>query len=466
MQSTSSVPFFTLDAVRAATGCAKSELSIREAACKLFEKNGESSFFVFDPCACNVVGVVQFEKNTVIAEFEPYDALRGGLKVFPALKVAYRNTLTQQLEGINVSTTDELKHLLETIRISAAVQARGMELSPETIEEMVKRESAHFPIKIDTLTMEAKKSPKVDEGELLDLIADSFVSRKASSLRWQHSAPPPNIRAVARMNDLLLCCAFTGYFGAGNGFDRPKNQLLVRRTKEALLNQLEYAIAFGVSGCTKENARNRAEKIANDFFMQFPTVRSKIVCDVQHAFNGDPAAGSQEECILTSPGIRAISIYRFANVLLQLKVPLIPRMMTEHIHSKYGIDIHPGATIGSGCFIDHGTGVVIGQTTVIGMNVRIYQGVTLGALTFDLDEQGNLKQRGAEYKRHPTIGDNVIIYANASILGGETFVGANSVIGANVRLTKSVLPESLVTMPIVKPRIRYAADDCEDGSSI
>ena len=170
---------------------------------------------------------------------------------------------------------------------------------------------------------------------------------------------------------------------------------------------------------------------------QIPEIRDKLRSDISAAFEGDPAAKSLDEIILSYPGTEAIAVYRVAHEIHLLKVPFIPRIMTEYAHSKTGIDIHPGATIGEHFFIDHGTGVVIGETTEIGKNVRIYQGVTLGALSIKKDASGNM-ERGK--KRHPTIKDNVIIYAGATILGGETVVGKDSVIGGSVWLTESVPP--------------------------
>jgi serine O-acetyltransferase len=170
---------------------------------------------------------------------------------------------------------------------------------------------------------------------------------------------------------------------------------------------------------------------------QIPEIRDKLRTDISAAFEGDPAAKSLDEIILSYPGTEAIAVYRVAHEIHLLKVPFIPRIMTEYAHSKTGIDIHPGATIGEHFFIDHGTGVVIGETTEIGKNVRIYQGVTLGALSIKKDASGNI-ERGK--KRHPTIKDNVIIYAGATILGGETVVGKDSVIGGSVWLTESVPP--------------------------
>jgi len=182
-----------------------------------------------------------------------------------------------------------------------------------------------------------------------------------------------------------------------------------------------------------------AQQKAVDFLKRLPDVRYVLEQDVESAFLGDPAAKSHHEIIFCYPGLEAVSIYRLAHEMLLLGIPLIPRMMTEHAHSKTGIDIHPGARIGPGFFIDHGTGVVIGETTVIGNNVKLYQGVTLGALSLD---------RGGSYapgtKRHPTLEDNVTIYAAATILGGDTVIGRGSVIGGNAFVTMSVPPGSKV----------------------
>ncbi|MBW2221784.1 MAG: serine acetyltransferase, partial [Deltaproteobacteria bacterium] len=186
---------------------------------------------------------------------------------------------------------------------------------------------------------------------------------------------------------------------------------------------------------------DRSIEITFSMLNRIPDMRDKLRGDVLSALDGDPAAKNLDEIILSYPGIEAIAIYRVAHEIHLLKVPLIPRIMTEYAHSKTGIDIHPGATIGEHFFIDHGTGVVIGETTEIGNNVRIYQGVTLGALSVKKDTSGNI-ERGK--KRHPTIKDNVIIYAGATILGGKTVVGENSIIGGSVWLTESVPPCTLL----------------------
>lgn len=177
------------------------------------------------------------------------------------------------------------------------------------------------------------------------------------------------------------------------------------------------------------------EDTINEFFHTLPDTAQMLKSDVTAAYEGDPAAKSHEEIMLAYPAFEAISIYRMAHNLYLMNVPILPRMMTEHAHRITGIDIHPGATIGKHFFIDHGTGVVVGETCVIGDNVKLYQGVTLGAKSFEADENGN-PVKGI--KRHPNIGNNVIIYAGATILGGDTTIGDNCIIGGNVWLTHSV----------------------------
>jgi serine O-acetyltransferase len=198
----------------------------------------------------------------------------------------------------------------------------------------------------------------------------------------------------------------------------------------------------------------RGQQEAIRFLESLPRMRQLLATDVQAAYDGDPAASGLDEIIFCYPGLEAVTVHRIAYQLYQQKIPLIPRMMSEYSHSLTGIDIHPGATIGPSFFIDHGTGVVIGETCEIGVGVKIYQGVTLGALSFAKDGDGNLV-RGT--KRHPTLKDGVVIYANATILGGQTIVGENSVIGANVWLTKSVPQNTLVTIETPSLRLREAS---------
>src|SRR5256885_16475376 len=190
-----------------------------------------------------------------------------------------------------------------------------------------------------------------------------------------------------------------------------------------------------------EATEAKAEEVLSEFLKQLPNVRRLLWTDIDAAFEGDPAARSYEEIILAYPSLEAIAIQRMAHVLYEMNLPLIPRIMTEWAHSRTGIDIHPGAKIGSNFFIDHGTGVVIGETSEIGSRGKLYHSVTLGARRFQKDEHGKIKKGG---KRHQTVEDDVTIYPGSTILGGETIIGARSTIGGNVFLVQSVPADSLV----------------------
>jgi len=206
--------------------------------------------------------------------------------------------------------------------------------------------------------------------------------------------------------------------------------------KAEVEKSLAFSVRLGELSCGHEGCRAVAAMVIEEFFEELVKIRIILCKDLEAAVKGDPAAMSADEVILSYPGFQAIVVHRMANFFWKRQVPLIPRMMSELIHKRTGIDIHPGAEIGESFFIDHGTGIVFGETTVIGKNVKIYQGVTLGALSVKKGESGK--------KRHPTIEDNVTIYANATILGGETVIGHDSVIGGNVWITKSVPPGSKV----------------------
>lgn len=198
----------------------------------------------------------------------------------------------------------------------------------------------------------------------------------------------------------------------------------------------------------------RAQDITLELLARIPDMRRLLATDVQAAYDGDPACQNLDEVIFCYPGLEAITVYRIAHELYKLEVPFIPRMLCEWAHKETGIDIHPGATIGDHFFIDHGTGVVIGETTEIGSHVKIYQGVTLGALSFPTDADGNIIRT---MKRHPTIEDRVVIYASATILGGKTVIGHDSVVGSSVWLTRSVEPHT--TVMLEKPALRMRNED-------
>jgi serine O-acetyltransferase len=223
--------------------------------------------------------------------------------------------------------------------------------------------------------------------------------------------------------------------------------LLYDQLSEQIIHHIRHDCMRYDQSCShcEESGQSKALAILESI----PAIRSILATDVQATYDGDPAAKSHDEIIFSYPGIFAIMVHRVAHRLFEMEIPLLPRIMSEHAHSLTGIDIHPGATIDERFVIDHGTGVVIGETTRIGKNVRIYQGVTLGALS--LPKNAGTRYRGK--KRHPTIEDNVIIYSGATILGGDTVIGARSVIGGNVWVTESVPPDTTVFME--QPRLIY-----------
>ena len=247
----------------------------------------------------------------------------------------------------------------------------------------------------------------------------------------------PDTERVIDILEKLLKIVYPGFFRDKSYRFYNINSRLTVLLEDVMYNMnKEIATALrqdpSRSGMSSEELESVAQQICFDFFKKIPKIRALVETDVKAAFDGDPAAYNYSEIILCYPGLLAITINRIAHELHLLKVPLIPRMMTEYAHSKTGIDIHPGATIGEYFFIDHGTGIVVGETTVIGNNVKVYQGVTLGALS----TRGGQSLRGA--RRHPTIQDNVVIYSGASILGGETVIGEGAVIGSNAFITSSI----------------------------
>ena len=233
---------------------------------------------------------------------------------------------------------------------------------------------------------------------------------------------------VVTLIELLRSAMWPHIFSPENTFREPSAILVSTRLERASLLLMDM-LAAAAPGLPDR------EEVVCRFFASLPAVKALLDTDVEAAYNGDPAARSTREIMLSYPAFEAISIFRLAHALFEMEVPLLPRMMTEYAHRLTGIDIHPGASVGSHFFIDHGTGIVIGETTTIGHHVKLYQGVTLGAKSFDLDPDGN-PVKGV--KRHPDIGNHVIIYAGATILGGQTVIGDGCVIGGNVWLTHSV----------------------------
>ena len=257
------------------------------------------------------------------------------------------------------------------------------------------------------------------------------------ALRCTHSCPPPDRQEIVKVIRDLQALLFPLVYR--REYPDMADETLLSQALYRLRDQLAAALRFKLQEGDPEAI---ADAICADFAGRLPEIKRLLLLDVEALYEGDPAASCREEVMISYPGFRAISIYRIAHELYLLKAPLIPRIMTEYAHERTGIDIHPGATIGEYFFIDHGTGIVVGETTVIGDHVKLYQGVTLGAKSFELDEHGNPVKN---IKRHPDIGNHVVIYANATILGGDTVIGDHCVIGGNTWLTRSVEAGSVVT---------------------
>jgi len=260
--------------------------------------------------------------------------------------------------------------------------------------------------------------------------------------------PLPSRTEIVRVLELLRSVIFPGYFGNRDVTEESLSFHMgstLHRASLILIDEIHRGLCFA---CSRDDEQRtpasclaRAKRIASTFFTRLPELRRLLALDAVAAYEGDPAATGPSEAIFCYPGVHALTSHRIAHELFTLGVPLIPRIISEHAHSETGIDIHPGATIGESLFIDHGTGVVIGETTIIGNRVRIYQGVTLGAKSFPLDEDGN-PIKGID--RHPIIEDEVTIYSGATVLGRVT-IGRGSIIGGNVWLTKGVPPNSRIS---------------------
>jgi serine O-acetyltransferase len=287
-------------------------------------------------------------------------------------------------------------------------------------------------------------------GDLVKKIVESYARTKV--IRHLAGAALPDREKVIDIIHAAFTIIYPGYFGE-KSIDEANVEYRIGAEVDRLVRLLCDQVSRSIEHETRRLdlaaplCRGRGEEVALEFVSRLPKIRDLLALDVQAHFDGDPAAKTLDEIIFSYPGMFAITVYRIAHELHDIGVPLVPRMMTEYAHSLTGIDIHPGARIGRSFFIDHGTGVVIGETTEIGDSVRIYHGVTLGALS---PRKGQLL-RGK--KRHPTIEDDVTIYPGATILGGETVIGKGSVVGGNVWLTHSVAPGTRVA--IGEPNLRF-----------
>jgi serine O-acetyltransferase len=275
--------------------------------------------------------------------------------------------------------------------------------------------------------------------EIITKLLESYQS--VGGINHCQGTQLPSKEVVAGLCSDLLHLLFPGFFGE---IDLTQSELsiFVNELIHSFHDQMSEEVHKCLCLCKekKNDIQKKSSQLACDFLMELPNVRAMLATDVAAAFEGDPAAGSYEEIILAYPGLEAIAIQRAAHVMYGLKIPLLPRMMTEWAHSRTGIDIHPGAEIGSHFFIDHGTGVVIGETSQIGSHVKLYQGVGLVARSLAAGQALQGK------KRHPTLGDHVTIYAGATIVGGDTVIGARSTIGANVFLMESVAEDRVYVL--------------------
>jgi serine O-acetyltransferase len=290
-------------------------------------------------------------------------------------------------------------------------------------------------------------SKKMDFRREIPSIVNQLVISYKENDCFSHTDPEPipSRESIIDILQRVFRIIYPGYF-TETVLDEVNLQYCLGQEATEFFDVLAQQAAFAIRhDCIRFNqpctgCEERGQKAAIQLMRDLPQIKKMLGEDILAAYEGDPASKNFDEIIFSYPGLFAITVYRIAHHLHEQNVPLIPRIMTEYAHSRTGIDIHPGVRIGEKFFIDHGTGVVIGETTVIGSRVRIYQGVTLGALSLNKDECQQLRDK----KRHPTIEDDVIIYANATILGGDTVIGHRSVIGGNVWLTESIPPDTVV----------------------
>jgi serine O-acetyltransferase len=333
--------------------------------------------------------------------------------------------------------------------------------NPKTTKKAQKHEKPYYwnPEKmLDALFENQEKMeerwPKTGLPKLVDNIIENYET--VGGMDHLEGKDLPSKKVVLEVLEDLFTVLFPGYLGK-EGITKANMKYFLGTTLTSiytrLTNEVEKSLKYicrKIIECPLDVCQRRAQVVVKELLEELPKVRSLLSGDIEAAYGGDPAAVSNQEVILSYPCVLAIATYRIAHELYLRCVPLIPRIMSEHVHSLTGIDIHPGAKIGKNFFIDHGTGVVIGETTEIGDNVKLYQGVTLGALSFPKNEKGQvIKGR----KRHPTIGNNVVIYSGATILGADAMIGDNVIIGGNVWITSPVASDTKIT--IARPELRY-----------
>lgn len=346
-------------------------------------------------------------------------------------------------------------------RERSVIVEEGQDIEPEDAESTY----AWAPEMMLEMLMKGQETTEdnwLEEGlpELADEIMENY--EKFGGINRLRGKDLPSKETVIEILEDLLTVIFPGYLGR---VEVTKSNIkyflgnILHSTYQRLIAEVEKSLRYvcrRVKKCPEDVCKGRAQAVAKELLENIPSIRISLRGDIQAAYDEDPAAKSVDEVILSYPCVLAIATYRLAHELYIRGVPLVPRIMSEYAHSKTGIDIHPGARIGKNFFVDHGTGVVIGETAEIGDNVKIYQGVTLGALSFPKDEKGKVI-RGR--KRHPTIGNNVIIYSGATILGDEAIIGDDAVIGGNVWITSSIPAGTKVT--IVPPELRTKTIDIQ-----
>ncbi len=336
---------------------------------------------------------------------------------------------------------------------------RSMKLSEER-KELQDAESAYagYPEKILEMMkrQQVVEDDWVEEGlsKLVDEIMENYD--KYGGINHLEGKDLPSKEVVIEAVEDLLTVIFPGYVGRVE-INRSNTRYflgnMLHSCYRRLVGEAEKCLKYvcrRIKKCPEDVCLRRAQVVMRELLEKIPEIRVLLRGDIQAAYDGDPAAKSIDDVILSYPCVLAIAIHRIAHELYMSGIPLMPRIMSEFAHSKTGIDIHPGAKIGKNLFIDHGTGVVIGETAEIGDNVKIYQGVTLGAMSFPKDEKGRvIKGR----KRHPTVGNNVVIYSGATLLGGQTVIGDDAIIGGNVWITSPIPPGTKVV--ITPPELRY-----------
>jgi serine O-acetyltransferase len=322
--------------------------------------------------------------------------------------------------------------------------------------EIKARSMSYVPIDVNCEYEKAEFKFRTEDAPGLEAVTEELAAMRASLPLFEYvtSVPRPTFPAARQIIRLCQQILFPGFFEP----QQPTTDLGVKFSIGQILSRLFQLLSTQICASIRHdhirynspcvNCHDQGRQLAMEFIRKLPELRRILASDVVAAKEGDPAAGNHlDQIILAYPGVYATMVHRLAHELWRLEVPFMPRIMTEYAHSHTGIDIHPGAAIGSSFFIDHGTGVVIGETTIIGDRVRLYQGVTLGALSLPKNAGETLQGR----KRHPTIESDVIIYSGATILGGETVIGARSVVGGNVWLTESIPPDTKIF--IKKPEL-------------